>query len=154
MLRGHQVAVASIALSGDGRRLASTYTDTIRLWDLRGHRQIGAPLPGVNIEDLALSPDGRTLAFADGKLVRLLDTRTRKQLRPPLPGQNLEVDSVSFSRDGQTLLANGLYDASRLWDLRTHKQIGAELPGDETTESVVLRASSARDRNRSASPAR
>ena len=138
LLRGHRVAVSDIALSGDGRRLASTDTATIRLWDLRTHRQIGAPLPGVFIEDVALSPDGRTLAYADGKLVRLLDTQTRKQLRPTLRGQNLEVGSLSFSRDGRTLLAAGLYDAGRLWDLRTHKQIGAELPGDESTESVVL----------------
>ncbi len=138
LLRGHQVAVAGIALSSDGRRLASTDSDTIRLWDLRAHRQIGAPLPGMNIDEVALNPDGRTLAYADGKAVRLRDTQTRKQLRPPLRGQSLEVGSLSFSRDGRTLLANGLYDASRLWDLRTHKQIGAELPSDETTESVVL----------------
>jgi WD40 repeat protein len=138
LLRGHQLWVAGIALSSDGRRLASTDRDTIRLWDLRTHRQIGAPLPGVTIEDVALSPDGRTLAYADGKLVRLRDTQTREQLGPALRGQNLEVGSLSFSRDGRTLLANGLFDASRLWDVGAHKQIGAALPGDERTESVVL----------------
>jgi WD40 repeat protein len=36
------------------------------------------------------------------------------------------------------LLASNGEHAMRLWDLRTHKQIGAELPGDETTKSVVL----------------
>ncbi len=138
LLKNHETRLFGIALSDDGRMLASTDTDTIRLWDVRTHRQIGAPLPGKRVQDVALSPGARTLAYVDRKVVRMVSTRTRRQLLPALGGRHLEVGSVSFSTDGQTLLANGLYDESRLWDLRTHRQIGAALPSDESTESVVL----------------
>jgi len=138
LLRGHQLDVFGLSLSGDSRTLASTGSDTIRLWDARRQRKIGRPLVIENIDHVALSPDGRTLAYADEKAVRLLDTRTRRPMPPPLRGQHLEVGSVSFSGDGRTLLADGLYDASRLWDVRTHKQIGPALPTDESTEHEVL----------------
>jgi WD40 repeat protein len=138
LLKGGYFTVSGIALSGDGRTLASTDLKTIRLWDVRRHRQIGAPLPGHQVLEVALSPDGRTLAYAGRKAVRLLDTRTRRQLLPPLRGERLQGSTMSFSRDGQTLLANGPFGASRLWDVRTHKQIGAALPDDDSTESLVL----------------
>ena len=137
----HQGQVSNIALSGDGHTLASIDGAKVRLWNVRTHRQIGPALPIEADEDtdLALGPDGRTLAYVDGKAVRLLDTRTRRQLLPPLQGKKLESGvTVSFSRDGRTLLENGWYDASRLWDVRTHKQIGAALPIDISTNSAEL----------------
>jgi WD40 repeat protein len=115
LLESHERRLSGIALSDDGRMLASTDDDTIRLWDVRTHRQIGAPLPGRGVQDVALSPGACTLAYADHKVVWMVSTRTRRQLLPPLRGRHLEVGSVSFGRDGQTLLANGVYDESRLW---------------------------------------
>jgi len=139
LLKGsHYFTVSGIGLSGDGQTLASTDLKTIRLWDVRRYRQIGAPLPGDDVFEVALSPDGRVLAYADRNAVRLVDTRTRRQILPPLRGERLQGSTVSFSRDGRTLLANSQFGASRLWDVPTHKQIGAALPDDDSTESVVL----------------
>ena len=46
-LRGHEGSVASVAISPDGRTLASGSADgTVRLWDVRTRKQLGAPLAG------------------------------------------------------------------------------------------------------------
>jgi WD40 repeat protein len=67
--------VRSVAFSGDGRVLASGSADmVVRLWDVRTHEQLGAPLTGHKgaVFSVAFSPDGRTLASAsDDKKVRL-----------------------------------------------------------------------------------
>jgi WD40 repeat protein len=114
------------------------------LWNVRSHRQIGEPLHSgpLLVGSIALSPDGRTLAYTDDR-VRLLDTRTRRRLAS-LEGEDLrpirpddQVLSVSFGRDGRTLLAIGFLDP-RLYDMRTHKLIEDALPSDIEGERVVL----------------
>ena len=72
---GHQDRVETVAFSPNGQTLASASDDgAVRLWDVRGHRALGAPLRGRKgaVLGVAFSPDGRTLASGgDDGTVRL-----------------------------------------------------------------------------------
>ena len=73
VLHGGYGPVSSVALSADGRTLATADGDgTVRLWDLAEHRQLGAPLTGHTdrVYGVAFSPDGRTLASASADKTR------------------------------------------------------------------------------------
>lgn len=133
ILHGHDIAVESVAVSPDGRTLASAGSDaTIRLWDLRSHKQIGAPLTGHTsaVQSVAFSPDGRTLASsADDATIRLWDVRTHAQVGAPLSGHTSFVGSVVFSANGRTLASASGDKTVRLWDVATHKQVGTPLTG-------------------------
>jgi WD40 repeat protein len=140
-LTGHTDDVFSVAFSPDGHMLASAGGNpmasgggdrTIRLWDVRTHKQLGAPLTGHTdvVWSVAFSPDGRTLASASSDAtIRLWDVRTRKQLGAPLTGHTDVVQSVAFSPDGRTLVSGSRDRTVRLWDVRTRKQLGTRLTG-------------------------
>jgi WD40 repeat protein len=132
ILHGHTAPVNSVAFSSDKRMLASAADNTIRLWDVRTHKQVGATLTGHTsvVSSLAFDPDGRMLASAgdDGR-IRLWDLRAHKQLGMTLTGHTGFVSSVAFSSDGRMLASAGADGKVRLWDMRTHKQLGAPLRG-------------------------
>ena len=124
ILHGHTDQVASVAFSADGRTLASGSQDaTIRLWDVRTHRQIGRPLTGHadEVTQLAFSPTAPILASAANQdsTVRLWDTRTHKQIGRPLKGYQLDSPPV-FSPDGRTLALFGIHGVV-LVDVGTRK---------------------------------
>ena len=131
VLHGAYGPVSSVALSADGRTLATADGDgTVRLWDLAEHRQLGAPLTGHTdrVYGVAFSPDGRTLASASAdKTVRLWDVQTHRQLGRPLDGHTREVRTVVFSPDGRTLASGGFDGMVLLWDVRTRRQLGRPL---------------------------
>jgi WD40 repeat protein len=111
--------VRSVAFSPDGRTLASsTPENTIRLWDVRTHKQLGAPLTGhsSSIYSVAFSPDGRKLvSSSDDKTIRLWDARTHKSIGESVEGHNGAVGSVAFSSEGRTLISAGFDKTIRLW---------------------------------------
>ncbi|PZG04132.1 hypothetical protein C1J01_45060 [Nonomuraea aridisoli] len=114
--------VPSVALSPDGRTLATARGDVVETWDVRTGRRVRA-YEGAGAPALAFSPDGATLAAG----ARLLDLRTGQVApleRAALAGDGAEATALAFSPDGRRL-AFGL-EGGRvlLWDVRDREPLG------------------------------
>jgi WD40 repeat protein/serine/threonine protein kinase len=128
LLWAHRAAVYAVAVSPDGKTIASgDVQGKVILWDLvpgppravlTGHSQ-------ATVHRLAFSPDGRTLATGAAEPSRpgevcLWDVPTAR-LVARLPGRRRAVELLQFAPDGATLACRGLGDADRcdleLWDL-------------------------------------
>lgn len=109
-LEGHSSAVLSIAMSPDGRTLASgsnALESAIKLWDLStGQLQQTLKLDSsknfASFQHLAFSPDGKSLASALGSSVQLWDSTTG-ELRWNVNKASYSSLPLAFSPDSQTL---------------------------------------------------
>jgi WD40 repeat protein len=106
-LKGHGRAVGKLALSRDGKLLATGSTDnTIKIWDLGAKREL-VTLAGhtANIESLDFSPDGRLLASAgeDGSTF-LWDAKTGEHL--------LTLISLDDGGEWMVVTPQGLFDGT------------------------------------------
>lgn len=126
----------SIAISPDGKMLASSDSHSIRLWQLptgQHLRTLGGFFCGHSsfVYSVVFSPDGQTLASSSGdKTIKLWNTHTGKVIRTlktqadglnSVEGHSAAVNSVVFSSDGQTLASGSVDKTIKLWQLDTGK---------------------------------
>ncbi|MGR6920440.1 WD40 repeat domain-containing protein [[Actinomadura] parvosata] len=123
-----------VALSPDGRTLATACLSTVRFYDVATRRQLGPDVKqGEVVSALEFSPDGRTLVTGDFRgVVRQWDAATHRPRGPAMgrPDHGPELASivqrVVFTRDGRTLaVARGR--AVRLWDAATSRPLGGPI---------------------------
>lgn len=166
ILRGHTDLVCAVAISPDGKTVASgsgDYVqgrDEVRLWDAHNGRLLYAlrAFQGVPLK-LAFSPDGQTLAtgtnYPEGRLM-LWDVPTGQARRVFLPGnissgrvingKNMRysvtnsfpaaIETLCFSPDGKTLAAQDRNILS-LWDVATGRRLW-KLMGRKADETAVV----------------
>jgi WD40 repeat protein len=125
--RGHTSNVYDVAISPDGKTLASASCDrTVKLWDVATGKEL-ATLKGhaVDVWCVGFSPDGKLLASGDGDdskgIIKLWDVGTRSEIAS-FPDHKAMVKCLAFSKDGTTL-ASGSWDLTvRRWDVATKKE--------------------------------
>ncbi len=146
---GHTREIWSIAVSPNGRTLASGGTDhTIKLWEVSSGQMLRT-LTGHKdwIYSVAFSSDGRTLASGAGyqdnsvyshdNTIKLWDIASGHELRT-LAGHSEPVACVRFSPDGRTL-ASGSYDLTvKLWDLVSGRLLRTFTGHKNTVHSVAF----------------
>jgi len=128
-LNRHTDGVMSVAVSPDGKVLASGSRDkTILLWDTESW-QIRGPLTGHtgDVVDLVFSPDGTRLASVavakDTCFVRLWDVATAKPAKPgTLGGESPGMWGVDWSRDGARVVCAGWGQTVHVWEVHSGKE--------------------------------
>jgi WD40 repeat protein len=126
-LLGHTGLVVSLAISRNGRTLASgSFDNSVRLWDLALGRSIGEPLVAHTgpVRGLAFGRTDDVLLSGgnEGDIVRW-DLRALPRLATPLPSTT-PMTKVWFRQEGRAVASGGADGSLRLWDVRQRAPTG------------------------------
>jgi len=118
----HQSAVTHVAVSADGKTVASG-GDHLHIWDgITGKHVRRIDIPRHYVEALALSPDGKTLATGGrDKIVHLWDVVSGKEAQQFKHEGTLRA--LAFSPDGTLLASGDLQLNIHVWDLANKKEV-------------------------------
>ncbi|HWE04555.1 MAG TPA: c-type cytochrome domain-containing protein [Tepidisphaeraceae bacterium] len=117
IIEGHRDAVYALAVSADGKKLATgSYDQTIAVWDIesrkREHQLIGH---NGAVFGVAFRPDGKVLASVSAdRTMKLWDVATGNRL-DTRPESQKDLDTVVWSPDGARVAAAGVDNRIRVW---------------------------------------
>jgi len=118
-----KITISNIAISPDGRMLATGVGDSIRMWNISNGKELSL-LQGRTgtVTCVAFSPDGKTLVSGSkDHMIRLWNMASGKEIAV-FSGHLDTVHSVAFSPDGQMLASGSADHTIRLWDLENGKE--------------------------------
>lgn len=122
---GHSQIVLSVALSPDGKFIASADTDLIIIWEAATGRELISF--NEQAKSLAFSPDGKHLLMGGKGGLKLIDTNSWKVNRE-LRGKGDEIRTVFFTFDGKFVVSE-IYDLMaknfglKVWDWKAGREV-------------------------------
>ncbi len=111
--------VRNIAFSPDSTTLVASTLDSISLWHVEKHKQLGRAK--ISALHLAYSPDGDTLALA-GREINFLDARTGKT-RLKMKGHRDGTTAIGFSPDNNLFASGGMDGMVTIGSLATRRRV-------------------------------
>jgi|GEM_PF-5939591 len=139
-LRGHGYPVVGLAVSPDGKLLASGDLEgTVLVWNVADRKlKFEIARSGVaNVTGLAFSPDGKLLATAFGPLLRVHDATNGHELKT-LTGHSGLIWRVSFSPDSKQLASSSQDKTVKVWDVAQGKVLTTLTGQDRAFLSVAF----------------
>lgn len=121
----HQMVMAKIVFSSDGKTLYTGDEKTIHAWDAETGKETQCiSYDGTDTYGIVISGDGKRFATAGNSkgIVRLWDAQTGKLLHD-LDHHRRLVRCAAFSPDGSLLASGGDDRMVRLWDVKSGKEI-------------------------------
>ena len=122
ILKGHKYEINHLTFSPDGKILASSSWNSIRLWDVITGEHITTVIPDVDSRHkIRFAQNGDSLVFVNYEdKVLFLNTETRKiekeiDINPNSP------NSIALSSDGKMLAIGSKSDEIQIWDISTVK---------------------------------
>jgi WD40 repeat protein len=140
-LRGHDGGVNTIAVSHDGKLLASTGSEKAFLWDLDAGKALRA-LKVRSVSAMAFSPDGKKLITGGDDhehSIRVIDVASGKETLRLLWHQR-RVIFVGCGPDNKTLVTASWDNHVRITDLSTGEAIHTFGPANGSDTVVALAA--------------
>lgn len=117
-----------MAISPDGKTLATGFEETVKLWDALTGQEKGALMGHRGlVRWLAFTPDGKRLISAGAKTIHDWDLVTGKELRTLTPGPGSASARFAVAGDSNTLILGGA--TVTLWDLTTGRQVSVVTSG-------------------------
>ena len=116
-LTGHTGYVNSVSWSPDGKYIASSSNNTIRVWGAQGGTYIRALINhNRSVNSISWSPDGKYMASGSiNGIIRIWDA-TNGTCMHILKGHTKEINSLSWSPDGKQLASSSDDCTIKIWD--------------------------------------
>jgi len=126
----HDDPVEFAAFSPDGQTVVTASSDrTARLWNITTGQPRSEPMRHDSaVSRAGFSADGTTVLTVDEQTARHWDVATGRPNGALIRHGVAELDLVSVSPDGRTLLVGGDNKPAQLWDMETGQRRGAPLP--------------------------
>lgn len=141
-LLAHNDSIIGIAISSDGKRIATGSSDkTIRIWHFDSDSSVSLESTMYSKTDCitCLSfAQNNILVSADGSgYIRIWDLSTFKESSPPINAHKGWINALCINKDCSEIISGGDDNIIRVWNIKTQKQIGKDLKGHTDWVSSV-----------------